>query len=560
MFRDEDIIQTGSDPLDFLGKTDKSIMFLGTTTKKQKEMWLTNAMVRQHMVVTGTTGSGKTEFLLGLFANAFAWGSGGIFIDGKGDISTVAKVIAMADRFNRRNDLYILNYMMGSARSEHPGRSNTFNPFQSLESDAMTNLIVNMMDDTGGDGGMWRGRASAMLTGVLRALTWMRDVKGYPLDAGVIRDHLSLRAVIDLSDPAKNPEMPFHIRKSLSSYLTALPGYKEHMWYKQGQTTLDQHGYLEMQFSRIFGVLADVYGHIFCAGHSEIDIHDIIENRRFLLVSLPAMEKSSDELANLGRIVTSTIRAMFGQTLGAEVSGGWQDAIARPVRQHAPFLCIFDEAGYYLADGMDLLAAQGRSLNVGLVFAAQDLESLFNKNPRVAHTVMVCTGTKILMRSEGARSGYHSFLDVLNIKKRKGWTLFAKERREGSLTSPLDIHDRLYSIGVGEMLVVRGGNAAFGNAPFVQFDNQTRIKITNYHPTAGNARLIAGLYRPEKSAAVRQTPLPEAFAQLQAFNETQPLPGGNAHLAAALRALSANVPPKTPDVASSGDDTINLGE
>ena len=38
------------------------------------------------MLVLGTTGSGKTEFLLGLCANAITQNSGFIYVDGKGDV------------------------------------------------------------------------------------------------------------------------------------------------------------------------------------------------------------------------------------------------------------------------------------------------------------------------------------------------------------------------------------------------------------------------------------------------------------------------------------------
>lgn len=140
--------------------------------------------------------------------------------------------------------------------------SNTLNPFSTGSSDALTQMLVSLMDDVGGDGAMWKGRATAMLTGVIRALVWLRDQNVVDLNVGVIRDTLNLRAIIDLGDKNKNPDMPAHIRKSIRSYLTSLPGFQEDKGYKQAQTTLDQHGYLEMQFTKILGSLADVYGHI----------------------------------------------------------------------------------------------------------------------------------------------------------------------------------------------------------------------------------------------------------------------------------------------------------
>ena len=46
---------------------------------------------------------------------------------------------------------------------------------------------------------------------------------------------------------------------------------------------------------------------------------DIVLNRRILITLIPALEKSPDEAANLGKIVAATIKGMMGSTLGATV-------------------------------------------------------------------------------------------------------------------------------------------------------------------------------------------------------------------------------------------------
>src|SRR3546814_10316631 len=91
----------------------------------------------------------------------------------------------------------------------------------------------------------------------------MRDQHLIDLNVSEIRDHLTLKRIIDLADQSKFPDMRPDIRKSIKSYLSSLPGFQEEKGYKQSQTTLDQHGYLEMQFTKILGSLVDVYGYIF---------------------------------------------------------------------------------------------------------------------------------------------------------------------------------------------------------------------------------------------------------------------------------------------------------
>jgi len=380
------------------------IFFLGNELKTGKEVWLTNSDCRQHFLVLGTTGAGKTEALLGFASNAVTWGSGFLFCDGKGDVALFAKVYALCRRFGREDDLLVLNFMTGNqdvGSSDGKLRSNTLNPFATGSSDTLTQMVVGLMDDAGGDGAMWKGRATAMFTGVMRALTWLRDQQIVDLNVGEIRDHLQLKRIIDLADQAKFPDMPQHIRKSIRSYLTSLPGFQEDKGYKQAQTTLDQHGYLEMQFTKILGSLADVYGHIFKTPYGEIDMADVVLNRRILVVMLPALEKASDEIANLGKIVVATLKGMMGGTLGSQIEGNWYGVVEqRPTTSPTPFICILDEVGYYMVDGMDLMSAQARSLGFCLVFAGQDINAMKRINEKVFGSVQGNTNTKIVMRTE----------------------------------------------------------------------------------------------------------------------------------------------------------------
>jgi intracellular multiplication protein IcmO len=357
--------------------------------------------ITQHYVVTH-----NTEALLGFSANAISWGSGFLFCDGKGDVALFAKVYALARLWGREDDLLVLNYMTGNSDIGASGgklMSNTLNPFATGSSDNLTQMVVSLMDDVGGDGAMWKGRATAMLTGVMRALTWLREQNLIDLNVGEIRDHMNLKKIIDLADATKFPDMPQHIRKSIRSYLLSLPGFQEDKGYKQSQTTLDQHGYLEMQFTKILGNLADVYGHIFNTPYGEIDMYDVVLNRRILVIMLPALEKSGDEIANLGKIVVATLKGMMGATLGSQLEGNWEQVVEnRPTNSPSPFLCILDEVGYYTVEGMALMAAQARSLGFSMMYASQDIPAMKRLNEKEADSIIANTNTKIFMRTEEA--------------------------------------------------------------------------------------------------------------------------------------------------------------
>ena len=49
--------------------------------------------MRTHVLIFGSTGSGKTEALVSIAFNALVQGSGFIYVDGKGDNSFICKSI-----------------------------------------------------------------------------------------------------------------------------------------------------------------------------------------------------------------------------------------------------------------------------------------------------------------------------------------------------------------------------------------------------------------------------------------------------------------------------------
>lgn len=460
-------------------KPSQGIFHVGTELDSNKQIWLTNDECRQHFLVVGTTGSGKTEALLGFVANTLTWSSGFLFCDGKGDVSLFAKVYALARRFGREDDLLVLNMMTGNSDVGVGGGtllSNTLNPFATGSSDNLTQLVVGLMDDVGGDGAMWKGRATAMFTGVMRAMTWLRENGLVDLNVGAIRDHLNLRRIIDLCDAEAYPDMPPDIRVSVRSYLTSLPGFQEEKKYKQAQTTLDQHGYLEMQFTKILGSLADVYGHIFKTPYGEIDMGDVILNRRILVVMLPALEKSGDELANLGKIVVATLKGMMGSALGNKLEGTWADVVdMRLTNSPSPFLVVLDEVGYYTVEGLALMAAQARSLGFSMVYASQDIPAMKRLNEKEAASIIANTNTKIIMKIEEMETtgGLAKSIGGQGIRSETGgWDGYSGMIGGGyrdSMSAKHTTVDRidmldLKSFKPGQMVVVNGDKIVYANS------------------------------------------------------------------------------------------------
>jgi len=398
----------------YFGKKGDGILFLGNQQKTNRELWVSNNDARTHILYLGTTGSGKTEGLKSLVANALTWGSGFVYVDGKADTDLWASIYALARRFGRDDDLMVLNYMTGNRDSATV--SNTMNPFSYGSASYLTNMMVGLMDEAGGDTAMWKGRAVSLMGALMPALTYRRDKEDIMLDVQVIRDALNFKDIVRLS---REKTIPDRIRKGVKGYLDTLPGYVDEAFDDNGDekppgpgnpgadmtVPRQQHGYLTMQFTRSLQSLADEYGHIFRTQLADIDMMDIVLNRRMMLVLIPALEKSGDEAANLGKIIAANIKGMMGATLGSEVEGDWESVIEnKATRSNSPFMTVFDEVGYYTAAGMAVMAAQARSLGFSLIFAAQDLPALEKRVKEEARSITANCNIKIFGKLEDPTS------------------------------------------------------------------------------------------------------------------------------------------------------------
>ena len=369
----------------------------------------------------------NTETLISLAYNALATGSGFIYIDGKGDNSLWAKIFSVVRFLGREDDLLVINYMTGGRDVTGPQKvkpSNTLNPFISGSAAGLTEVLVGLMDEAGGDNAMWKGRAISLISAIMLALVHLRETSGLLLDVDVIRDYLLLDNIQKLS---KRHDLPIHVLQAVKAYLRSLPGYQEAA-PKQSETVLDQHGFLQMQFTRILGSLSDTYGYIFRTNLGEVDFFDVVLNRRILVVLLPAMEKSPDELGNLGKIIVAALKQMMATGLGDVLEGDYADVIeTKPTASPSPYMCILDEYGYYVVKGASVMPAQARSLGFCMVFAGQDYPAFKkNNNAEEAISTIGNCNIKIFMKLEDPTETFdlaEKSIGEGNVGKTSGLTL-----------------------------------------------------------------------------------------------------------------------------------------
>lgn len=403
----------------------QGIAFFGNEKNTQKEIWFSNDDMRTHCLIFGSTGSGKTEALISIAFNSLAQGSGFIYIDGKGDNTLYSKVFAMVRRMGRDDDLLLINFMTGARDiigAQKTRLSNTMNPFANGSSSMLSQLIISLMDSGGGggDGDMWKGRAMGFVESLMKVLTVMRDEGHILLDANTIRNYFILekleQIVVDRRFPLNEREsvpldgLPSVVLDPIDNYILNLPGYNKAKKGNQAGEVREQHGFITMQLTRAFGSLADTYGHIIRTNLAEVDLKDVVLNRRIMVVLLPALEKSPEELANLGKVIIASLKAMMAAGLGDEVEGEYRDVILRkPTNSPTPYVCIMDEYGYYAVPGFAVVPAQARSLGFSAIFAGQDLPAFQKASKEEAASIGANTNIKICMKMEDPTDTWEFF-------------------------------------------------------------------------------------------------------------------------------------------------------
>lgn len=389
------------DPATKKPRNSRGIIFIGNRKSDNGEVWLADPDGRQHFFISGSTGAGKTEGLISLAFNALVWGSGFGYSDGKGDISLWSKIFSMVRSMGREDDLFVINYMTGggdTTKRRADKLSNTYNPFSVGNAESVIQLLVGLMDASDGKGDMWKGRAISFISSVIPAQVDLRDKGLLMLHIGAIREALPFPKFFELMN---NPNISQRSRDMMQAFLFDVPGYKRDKGDNQSGTFLEQYGYQQMQFTRILSSLADTYGYIYSTPQGEINLKDIVLNRRILLVLLPALEKSDPELANLGKVIVAGFAGMMGVQLGNKLEGSKLELLdARATNCPNPFISIFDEFGYYMPQGAAKMWAQARSLGFALVASGQDLQAFYRTSKEETLAIVGSSNFKVFGKVE----------------------------------------------------------------------------------------------------------------------------------------------------------------
>lgn len=373
----------------------QGVTYFGRCRETGLPVYSTNSDDRTHLTCLGTTGSGKTEFLLGLVANQLIQDSGLIYVDVKGDPSLQKEVCRLARRFAREDDILTINFITSGrdlVRAQSDKVTNTFNVMSDTSAGMLIEFLNNLLADSGGSGDMWKDRAMSFIGSITVVLTYLRDQGYIQLSPSVFIKYLELSALEELvfEHEGKYGEQFNIVIGALKNYLLTLPGYNDSAKArkKQDQDTKKQHGFIVMQLTSSLNKLTYDYGYIFGAQQGDIDIFDCVINRRIVTIPLPALERSPDSLKMLGKLCIGSVKQMMASSLGNRIEGLVREILdSRPTNSPNAYKLIFDEFGYIVISGVSVMPAQGRSLSFSICFAAQDFSDIKRGNEHEAEAI-----------------------------------------------------------------------------------------------------------------------------------------------------------------------------
>lgn len=379
--------------------TSRGSFYIGFCRVTMLEIWANFKSLTQHFILFGTTGAGKTESIVSYIVNYLSVGSGVAFQDAKAAPKAMYQVATFCRIFGRDFDFRVTNYIKSQNPEDIDPASRSSNDagiFARGTPDSNTQLLVSLMPPSGGDNKIFSERAVALVAAIMPGLNDLRNMGKLQIDPSVIRRFMGFKEFVGL---CHNNFISKSSRDALVGYLSSLSGYDENKPIdKQNEEVTRQFGFAQAYFTRALASLSDTYGHIYLTGQGEIDYQDAVLNGRIIMTLLPSMEKSGDELANLGKIVLTATRNGMVVGLGTVFEGSAEKVVHNlPTNSDIPYGIMNDENAYMLVEGQEMINAQARGLGFGVLTGTQDAPGMLLNIEKTTKQILANSAFKQIM-------------------------------------------------------------------------------------------------------------------------------------------------------------------
>lgn len=329
---------------------------------------LSDTALLHHVLVLGSSGSGKTQLLLSLLAQQIQRGGGCLMIDAKVDRGALLSILALCKAADRVDDLRIL-------WPPNAAVSHTWNPLMRGKLPEVLSRVMALWG-TGlrGEADFWRGQAHTALHAVLGA---MKNINKHVTFNDLYIALTSAEALLWLE---RNCSAATEAHSALASFLANFRNAK-------GQLNVD---YMKRMVGGVPQYLSAYawgeLGSIMNATSPTLDVLEALKTGQIVYVALPILAETETATAMARMLIADLKQAV----------GALQQDANRP---RVPCLVLMDEASAYMnVEGVDRLFEQARSAGVGLVAAAQVVSGFAQIDKSRQDFIFGNTATKVIMR------------------------------------------------------------------------------------------------------------------------------------------------------------------
>jgi hypothetical protein len=305
----------------FAGRTAEK-HYLGLGEKDARPRYLTREERNHHLLVSGATGSGKTEGLLQLAEHDIEAGLPVVVIDMKGDRQFASDLHAACVAAGRKDDFLYLTL--------EPGLSHSYNPLASGDVLARRDRLMSAC--IWSDEAFYRNEAKAALSRVLTALSGRGEITLDDLYLA-FDEKDAYAAVREAASPRDQPKFD----RDLENWTT--------FWRDMSGLRANLHEFLPLR-DRL------------CVAHADIDFREVHRRDRVVYLGLNSQMKK-EAAAALAKMALEDLKHLSGSlAAGSETD-------------RKPFSVYIDEARHAVYDGFVGFISQCRSAGIGLTLATQ---------------------------------------------------------------------------------------------------------------------------------------------------------------------------------------------
>lgn len=374
---------------------------------------LTDKAANQHVLVLGTTGSGKTVTVCNIVESAINRGIPVIYVDGKGDYDLAKRVIGYGKNNGRCAQLFAMH-----------GESNAYNPLSTGGFTSKKDRVIELREWT-------EEHYKKLAEGYLQAVFKVMDACHIPCNMVTLANHLDLKQLKAL------------VRK----YEKSIPN---------AQSLMDELNHQDQASKSIESLTAEIrnfayseLGKLFEDSEEEpaFTLEETIENAGVAYFCLPALEFPSMS-QTVGRLVVNDIKATMAKRLTEN--------------HKTPVYVIFDEFSVFAGEQVLNVINMGRSAGIHAILSTQSLSDIASgRRENADHFInqVVANCNSFILHRQNSATDAEKLSEMIGTRPTLEYT--AQVDKEGSTDKGTVRYGRGFITHPDEIKKLKTGEAYF---------------------------------------------------------------------------------------------------